>query len=168
MTPANPEISSNIFDTYDISPSAPSIIPNAPPFLKSLLPSTTTNTTHDGSPTTSALFAVQKQITSIDDEDNAESIIMNHLHSVKSLKKFFEKKMVIQRPASTLQAVICSQQIATSYEPKLDRPSVNKEQKSVDNSGQRQDIMNKVLESLKRKKLYSRMSNGKTSYFLID
>ena len=25
-------------------------------------------------------------------EDNAESIIMNHLHSVKSLKKFFETK----------------------------------------------------------------------------
>ncbi|CAF4325884.1 unnamed protein product, partial [Rotaria magnacalcarata] len=104
----NPETSSNLFDTYNVSPDTIQKVPNAPPFLKSfLLPTTTTTTTatitnvNDNSPTASTIFTIQKRITSIDNEDNTERIIMNHLHSVKSLKKFFETKMVIQRPISS-------------------------------------------------------------------
>jgi len=89
---------------------------------------------------------------------------MNHLHSVKSLKKFFETKMVIHRPIQSMQTApitTCSQAITTMDEQKLDRSSIIKEQKSTDELEQRQEMMNKVLESLKKKKVYSRMTNGK-------
>lgn len=79
---------------------------------------------------------------------------MNHLHSVKSLKKFFETKMVVQQPVSS------SQSITTNDEQKFDRSSINKEQKSIDELDQRQEMMNKVLESLKKTKAYSRTTNG--------
>ncbi|CAF1117464.1 unnamed protein product [Rotaria sordida] len=157
-TTANPETLSNPFDTYDVSPDIIQSVPIPPPLLKSFLPPTTT--LNDNSLTTSSVFTVQKQITSIDNEDdNTESIIMNHLHSVKSLKKFFETKMVIQQPISTLQTITCSQSITTINEQKFDRSSITKEQKSIDESDQRQEMMNKVLESLKKKKLYSRTTN---------
>jgi hypothetical protein len=83
---------------------------------------------------------------------------MNHLHSVKSLKKFFETKMVIQQPSQT---GVSSQPNTTNDEQKLDRSSMTKEQKSTDELEQRQEMMDKVLESLKKKKAYSRITNGK-------
>ncbi|CAM2697728.1 unnamed protein product [Rotaria socialis] len=159
-TTTNPETSSNLFDTYDVSPDTIQTVPNAPPFLKSfLLPTTTITNVNDHSPTASTIFTVHKQITSIDNEDNTERIIMNHLHSVKSLKKFFETKMVIQRPISSFPTTTCTQLIATNNEQKFDRPLLAKEQRSVDECDQRQEMMNKVLESLKKKKLYSRATN---------
>jgi hypothetical protein len=133
--------------------------PIAPPLLKSFLPPTVSF--HENSPTTSSIFTVQKPVTSIDNEDNAQNIIMNHLHSVKSLKKFFETKMVIQRPVSCMQTAISSQPMATIDEQKFDRSSMTKEQKSVEDLEQRQEMMNKVLESLKKKKVYSRTTHGK-------
>jgi len=89
---------------------------------------------------------------------------MNHLHSVKSLKKFFETKMVIQRPIQSVQTTsitTSSQPITTMDEQKFDRSLMMKEQKSTDELEQRQEMMNKVLESLKKKKAYSRPTNGK-------
>jgi hypothetical protein len=80
---------------------------------------------------------------------------MNHLHSVKSLKKFFETKMVIQRLSPpTLHA------IPINDEQKIDRSSMTKEQKSTGEFEQRQEMMNKVLDSLKKKTVYSRTTNG--------
>lgn len=88
---------------------------------------------------------------------------MNHLHSVKSLKKFFETKMVVQQPGSSVQTtpiLSSSQLMPTIDEQKSDRSSMNKEQKSTDELEQRQEMMNKVLESLKKTKAYSRTTNG--------
>jgi hypothetical protein len=156
-TTANPETSSNPFDTYDLSTNiipATSIAPSlhksflAPPF-------------HENSQTTTSIFTVQKQGTSIDNEDNTQNIIMNHLHSVKSLKKFFETKMVIQGPIPPGQTASISQSIPANDEQKLDRSSMTKEQKPTDEFEQRQEMMNKVLASLKKKKVYSRTTNGK-------
>jgi hypothetical protein len=159
-TTTNPEASTNGFETYDVSTNIIQTNPIAPPVLKSFLSSSII----DNSPTTSTIFTVQKQTTSIDYEDSTQNIIMNHLHSVKSLKKFFETKMVIHRPIQSMQTApitTCSQAIPTMDEQKLDRSSIIKEQKSTDELEQRQEMMNKVLESLKKKKVYSRMTNGK-------
>jgi hypothetical protein len=162
-TPTNPETSSNLFDTYDI---AANIIqtPPPPPHLKSFLPSSGI----DNSTVTSSLFTVQKQTTSIDNEDNTQNIIMNHLHSVKSLKKFFETKMVVQCPVASVQStpiITNSQSMITNHEQKFDRSLITKEQKTTDEFEQRQEMMNKVLESLKKKKAYSRTAIGKISFF---
>ena len=103
-------------------------------------------------------FIVQRPATSIDNEDNTQTIIMNHLHSVKSLKKFFETKMVIQQPA----AGHSSQTTSNNEEQKLDRSSISTESKPTDELEQRQEMMNKVLDSLKKKTATSRTSTGKS------
>jgi hypothetical protein len=72
--------------------------------------------------------------------------------------------MVIQQPTQLVQAGItttCSQPITTIDEHIIDRSSMIKEQKPADEMEQRQEMMDKVLESLKRKKVYSRATNGK-------
>ena len=153
----NPETSSNLFDTYDISIDN---TPIAPPLLKTFLPPTT----NENSPPTNSIFTVQKQVSTIDYEDNTQNIIMNHLHSVKSLKKFFETKMVIQRP---LQTAVSSQPNTTNDEQKLDRASMTREQNSTDELEQRQEMMNKVLESLKKKKVYTRTTTATTTGKII-
>ncbi len=145
-TTANPETSSNPFDTYDLSINVTQATPIEPPLLKSFL----SPPFHENSQTTTSIFTVQKQGTSIDNEDNTQNIIMNHLHSVKSLKKFFETKMVIQGPIPSGQTASISQSIPA-----------NDEQKPIDEFEQRQEMMNKVLASLKKKKVYSRTTNGK-------
>jgi hypothetical protein len=130
----------------------------------------------DNSTVPNSLFTVQKQqTTSIDNEDNTQNIIMNHLHSVKSLKKFFETKMVVQCPAAAAASVqststmTSSQPIITNNEQqKFDRSLINKEQKSNDEFEQRQEMMNKVLESLKKKKAYSRTALGKISFRILN
>jgi hypothetical protein len=143
-TTLNPETSSNPFDECEGTPMAS-------PLHKSFLPLAF----NDQPLTTSSMFTVQKQGTSIDNEDNTQTIIMNHLHSVKSLKKFFETKMVIQRLSPpTLHA------IPINDEQKIDRSSMTKEQKSTGEFEQRQEMMNKVLDSLKKKTVYSRTTNG--------
>ncbi len=148
-TSLNPETSSNPLDGYDVSINIHQGLPMAPPLHKSFF--------NDQPLTTSSMFTVQKQGTSIDNEDNTQTIIMNHLHSVKSLKKFFETKMVVQRPSPPT-----SQSHPSNDEPKLDRSSMNREQKPTGELEQRQEMMNKVLDSLKKKTVYSRTANGKT------
>ena len=162
-TTINPETSSNPFDTYDV---LPDVVQTAP-LLKPFLPPSTTATYNDNSPTTSSIFTVQKQTTSIDNEDSAQKIIQNHLHSVKSLKKFFETQMVVQRPIPSVQTTpvtTCSQPMTTNDEQKFDHSSLTNEQKLSDELEQRQEMMDKVLESLKKKNVYSRTTNGKVIF----
>jgi len=106
--------------------------------------------------TTSNLFETYDTVASavfkptIDNEDNAETVISNHLHSVKSLKKFFETKMVVQRPMPINDLPM--------------NPAVDEQKstmKTTDQLEQRQEMMNQVLESLKQTKAYSRLSTGK-------
>jgi len=106
--------------------------------------------------TTSNLFETYDTVASavfkptIDNEDNAETVISNHLHSVKSLKKFFETKMVVQRPMPVNDLPM--------------NPAVDEQKstmKTTDQLEQRQEMMNQVLESLKQTKAYSRLSTGK-------
>ncbi len=164
-TLTNPETSSNPFDTYDISTDIIQTVPAAPPLLKSFFPPSTTVSFNENSPIISSLFTVQKPTTSIDNEDNTQNVIMNHLHSVKSLKKFFETKMVVQQTISSVQTpttIACSQPLITMDDhQKFDRSSMMKEQIPIDELEQRQEMMDKVLESLKKKKAYSRITNGK-------
>jgi len=65
--------------------------------------------------------------------------------------------MVVQRPI--VQPTCTSQPLTTFDEQKFDRSSMIKEQKPTDELEQRQEMMNKVLESLKKKKVYSRTRN---------
>ncbi|UJR14129.1 hypothetical protein I4U23_001123 [Adineta vaga] len=156
-TITNPDTSSNIFDTYDISNDIDQTIPAPPPLLKSSLVPSTTESCNEYSPTTSNIFTVQKQITSIDNDDSTQNVIMNHLHSVKSLKKFFETKMVGQQCVSSISQAAS---ITTMDNLKNDRIlSTTKEQNPTDELEQRQEMMNKVLESLKKKKVYTRPMN---------
>jgi hypothetical protein len=148
-TSLNPETSSNPLDGYDVSINIHQGPPMAPPLHKSFF--------NDQPLTTSSMFTVQKQGTSIDNEDNTQTIIMNHLHSVKSLKKFFETKMVVQRLSPpTIHATPMNE------EQKFDRSSIPKEVKLTGEFEQRQEIMNKVLDSLKKKTVHSRTTNGMT------
>ena len=122
--------SDNLFDTYDIA--AEPITPSAS--------STKIDIPENYSPTTSCVFTVQKAAISIDNEDTTQTIIMNHLHSVKSLKKFFETKMIIQR-ANPL-------------------PVVQPEQKIERITNDQKEMMDQVLDSLKRK---TNRSSGRCS-----
>lgn len=126
----------------------------APPLSKSFLSSPGQNQIS----TTMINTALQRQTTSIDNEDTTQTIIMNHLHSVKSLKKFFEKKMVVQQQLTVPPCQI----ISTNDEQKLDRSSISTESKPTDELDQRQEMMNKVLDSLKKKTASSRPIHGKT------
>ena len=150
---------SNPLDTYDAPATAHSEIPIAPPLSKSFFSSPV----HNQTSTTTTNFALQRQATSIDNEDTTQTIIMNHLHSVKSLKKFFETKMVVQQ----LAAPSCPT-ISTNDEQKLDRSSISIESKATDELEQRQEMMNKVLDSLKKKTASSRPAHGKTNSIPFD
>ena len=158
----NLETSSNQFDMYNVSTDGIPTVSHAPSSLRSFLPPSTTLDINDSTPTASTVFTIQKQITSIDNEDNAENVIMNHLHSVKSLKKFFETKMIIQRPIPGTHITNCSQSITATNELKYDRLSSSKEQKPIDELEQRQEMMNQVLESLRKRKNYTKTKNGKS------
>ena len=94
--------------------------------------------------------------TSIDREDTTQTIIMDHLHSVKSLKKFFETRMVIQHSMSnntTVPNSTHSQVPSTTVEQRH-------ENKSNEQIEQRQGMMDKVLDSLKRKTSHSQIPDG--------
>ena len=153
----NAETSSNLFETYDIAADLLETVPSVPSFAQSSLPASHEN----NSTTVPGLFPVQKlapAMKRMDHEETTQTIIMDHLHSVQSLKKFFETKMVTQGPApiSTSSALVTS--IA---EQKSERSSIANEPKPMDRNEQRQEMMNKVLESMKRKKAYSRTIEGK-------
>jgi hypothetical protein len=100
-------------------------------------------------------------IKGMNNEHTTQTIIMDHLHSVQSLKKFFETKMVVQRPA---QLTANSALVTTIAEQRSERSSIANEPKPLDRNEQRQEMMSKVLESMKRKKAYTRTTEGKREY----
>ena len=167
----NAELSTNIFDTYDMGAIVAQATAVAPPPLKSLQPFASTIVIIDEP--SSTIIDPQRSVRpvdTIDNEENTQNIIMNHLHSVKSLKKFFETKMVVQRPVPSVQP---SSTTVTTPSPSDEQGrdsslSIARDHRPVDDVDQRQEIMNKVLESLKRKKSYTRTTHGKSAHILVE
>lgn len=147
----------NLFDTYDIAGDHLAATNNLDSIENKMNPSPSIKPDSNDSETTNH----QRMNLSIDDEDKTQSIIMDHLHSVKSLKKFFETRMVVQR--STAVAQNATNQTNQSLENSMIDHQISNQNEEDDE--QRQEMMEKVLESLKRKANQSRtttgMSNGK-------
>lgn len=115
----------HLFETYDI---AANLVENGAGGKSESVDET--------SPTSSSVFTVQKTSLIMENEETDQTIIMDHLHSVKSLKKFFETKMIIQRPnLPPAPSTMCTDLTRTN-----------------ESEGRREELMDQVLESLKRKK----------------
>ena len=80
------------------------------------------------------------------------------LHSVGTLTNFFE----IQMGAQSGMAVTNTDRATTESDPRSDRSSTSRETEFVDEMKQRQKLMNQVLESLKKKRVYFGANEGKT------
>jgi arsenate reductase-like glutaredoxin family protein len=119
------------------------------------------------------LCAVDETMASIDDraarDDRAPTIVIDQSHSVRSLKKFFETKMIVEGVHVIHPQPPCLQATDTIIEQCNKRlpVGVSDQSASINNNNdnnnveQRQEIMNKLLDSLKRKTRCSRTTDGK-------
>lgn len=79
------------------------------------------------------------------------------LHSVGTLKNFFE----IQIGAQSAVAMANTDLATTESDPRSDRSPMSRETEFVDEMKHRQKLMNQVLESLKKKRVYFGANEGK-------